>query len=96
LLEQSDKAFAESLQIEGQTKEINKLKEKMKNQTSSMKLGQQKMEQDLKAAVEEGKKLGFEEGKAQQKEYYRLANEQQSLVQQSKKSELQVLSEKEE
>ena len=36
----------------------------MKNQTTSMKLGQQKMEQDLKAAVEEGKKLGFEEGKA--------------------------------
>jgi hypothetical protein len=64
LLEQNDKAFAESLQIEGQTKEINQLKDKMKNQTTNMKLGQQKMEQDLKAAIEEAKKVGFQEGKA--------------------------------
>jgi hypothetical protein len=99
LLEQNDKAFAESLQIEGQTKEINQLKDKMKNQTTNMKLGQQKMEQDLKAAIEEAKKVGFQEGKAQEKEYYRLANEQQSLVQQkvlsTKKSEMEVMSEKE-
>lgn len=34
------------------------------------------MEEDLKAAIADAKKIGFEEGKAQQKEYYRLANEQ--------------------
>ena len=40
-----------------------------------MKLGQKEMEMELKKAVEESKKIGFSEGTAEQKEYYRLANE---------------------
>jgi high-affinity Fe2+/Pb2+ permease len=65
------------------------------NQTVQMKLGQKEMENELKKAVEESKKLGFAAGTAEQKEYYRLANEQQSLVQQDavshKKSEIETL-----
>jgi len=95
----SDKAFAESLQIEGQKKEIAELKEKVQNQTQNSQLGQNTMEKDLKEAVDMAKHIGFDEGQAQQKEYYRLANEQQSLVQQStlstKKSQMEILEDKE-
>ena len=60
-----------------------------------MKLGQKEMEMELKKAVNDSKKLGYEEGTAQQKEYFRLANEQQSLTQLNalthKKSEMEAL-----
>jgi hypothetical protein len=51
------------------------------NQNAQMKLGQTEMENELKKAIQDSKKLGFVEGTAEQKEYYRLANDQQSLVQ---------------
>jgi hypothetical protein len=81
LLETSDKAFAETLQIEKQQKDIQLLKNQMMNQTVQMKMGQKEMEKELKIAVEDSKKIGYAEGAAQQKEFYRLANEQESLVQ---------------
>lgn len=56
------------------------------------------MEKELKTAVDQSKQLGFDEGQAAQKEFYRLANEQQSLVQQktlsTKKSEMEILEDK--
>lgn len=67
----------------------------MMNQTVQMKMGQKEMEKELKIAVEDSKKIGYAEGAAQQKEFYRLANEQESLVQQkvltNKKSQLETL-----
>lgn len=39
-------------------------------------MGQLEMEKELKKAVEVSKNLGFAAGAAQQKEYFRLANEQ--------------------
>jgi hypothetical protein len=46
-----------------------------------MKLAQIEMGKELKKAVEDSKKIGFAEGTLEQKEFFRLANEQQSLVQ---------------
>jgi len=38
------------------------------------------MEKQLKAAVEDAKKIGYAEGSDEQREFYKLANEEQSLA----------------
>lgn len=81
LLEQSDKAYAETVAVAGQQKTIDELNKKLANVTQQMKEGQAIMEKQLKAAVEDAKKIGYAEGSDEQREFYKLANEEQSLAQ---------------
>lgn len=67
LLEQSDKAYAETVAVQGQQATIDELNKKLANVTQQMKEGQAIMEKQLKSAVDDAKKIGYAEGSDEQR-----------------------------